>query len=228
MVAWFDSFARDYDQWYLSKIGNFIDKVEKELIADLAKFNIGENVLDIGSGTGTYSIWMNKLGLNVTSIDQSKEMINIAKEKASKEKLNIDWILGDAHVLPFPNQSFDLVVSVTAIEFMDNYRVVLNEAMRVLKPNGRLVIGVLTKNSPWGELYQEMAKNDPNNLFSRAHLFTEDEVVNLFDAEFKLKKGLYIPPSDNFNEEDAWISERKLQEAQAENAGFFAIRWNKG
>lgn len=226
-MAWFDSFANDYDNWYKSKLGNFVDTVEKRLIEDMAGFKAGEKVLDLGSGTGNYSLWLTTKGLKVTGLDQSRAMMNIAKEKAVEGNLAIDWVEADATQLPFSNESFDLVLSVTAIEFMDDIEAVLKEAIRVLKPNGRLVIGVLTKDSPWGKLYQQMAEIDKGNLFSKAHLFQEKELQDLLPIQYKMKKGLYLPPIEEFDETDAWEIENSKQLEQAENAGFFVIRWNK-
>lgn len=226
-MAWFDNFASDYDNWYQSKLGNFVDKVEKRLIEDLAGFKKGEKVLDLGSGTGNYSIWLAKKGLYVTGVDQSKGMMNIAKKKVEEDNLSIDWIEADATQLPFPDGSFDIVISVTAIEFMDDIKGVLMEAKRVLNTNGRLIIGVLTKNSPWGKLYQQMAELDKDNLFAKAHLFLEEELPDLLPQQYKLKKGLYIPPVEEFNEDDAWEVENNKQMEQADSAGFFVIRWDK-
>lgn len=226
-MAWFDTFANDYDNWYETKLGNFVDTVEKRLIEDMAGFKTGEKVLDLGSGTGNYSIWLAKKGLYVTGVDKSTGMMNIAKKKALDDNLFIDWVEADAVQLPFPNESFDLVLSVTAIEFMDDIEVVLMEALRVLKTNGRLIIGVLTKNSPWGELYQKMAEADKNNLFAKAHLFLEEDLSTLLPLQYKLKKGLYMPPVDEFDEEEASRIETSKQLEQAGNAGFFVVRWDR-
>ncbi|TCS79412.1 class I SAM-dependent methyltransferase [Tepidibacillus fermentans] len=226
-MAWFDSFAKDYDQWYESNLGRFVDRVEKKLIEEMAKPEKNEQVLDMGAGTGTYSLWLAKKGLQVTAVDQSKEMLKIAQDKAEKEGLNIEWQIGDAHQLPFKDGTFDLVVSVTAVEFMDHPKKALREAMRVLKPNGRLVIGVLTKESSWGELYTQKAEEDPNNLFAKAHLYREEEIETLLPYSFQLKKGLYLPPVMQFDEKEAEKIERERQGKQEKGAGFFVIRWDK-
>ena len=136
-------------------------------------------------------------------------------------------MIEDAHALPFQDEQYDLIVSVTAIEFMDNPKNVLMEAMRVLKPNGRLVIGLLTKESPWGELYQAMVKEDPTHLFAKAHLYTEEEIKQLLPYPFLLKKGLFIAPTEEFELEQAFLKEKEEQEKQAEKAGFFAVCWIK-
>lgn len=226
-MAWFDAFAQHYDCWYQKKLGSFVDQVQKQLIEDIAEPKANETVLDIGSGTGNYSLWLAQKGLRVSAIDQSQEMMSIAQKKAEKENVKIAWYLEDAQSLPFSDNTFDLVISVTAIEFMDDPKQVLQEGMRALKQNGRLVIGVLTKESPWGELYQKAAEEDPANIFAKAHLYTEKEIDTLLFKDFKLKKGLYIPPMEEFDLETAWETEKKQQEVQAERAGFFVIRWDK-
>ncbi|TYB84304.1 MAG: class I SAM-dependent methyltransferase [Kosmotoga sp.] len=224
-LSWFDAFAKDYDAWYREKLGSFVDKVQKQLIEELAKPEAGEITLDIGSGTGNYSIWLARKGLYVTAIDESKEMMAISKKKVEKDNLNIDMYLGKAESLPFTENSFDLVVSVTTIEFVDNPAQVLREAIRVLKPGGRLVIGVLTKDSPWGDFYQSKIKEDPNNVYAKAHLFTEEELCKLLNMHYVLKKGLYVDPLDEFDEKVACKIEQKKQYEQANRAGFYVIRW---
>lgn len=226
-MSWFDAFAKDYDDWYREKLGSFVDKVQKQLIEELAKPKAGERALDIGSGTGNYSIWLAKKGLEVTAIDESREMITIAKKKAEKDNLNIDLYLGKGESLPFAENSFDLVVSVTTIEFVHNPTKVLREAISVLKPGGRLVIGVLTKDSPWGEFYQSKVNRDPNNVYAKSHLFTEEKLDKLLNMHYVLKKGLYIDPLEEFDEKEAWKREQRKQDEQANRAGFFAIMWSK-
>ena len=226
-MAWFDSFAKDYDQWYESKLGSFVDAVEKNLMEELAQPKREERALDLGSGTGTYSLWLARNGLNVTALDQSVEMLKVAKGKAEKQGVSIDFRNGDAHKIPFEDNTFDLVVSVTAVEFMDEPQSVLQEAMRVLKPGGRLVVGLLTKESSWGEMYAQRAKEDPTNLFAKAHLYTEEDVNNLLPYSYQLKKGLYIPPMMELDIEEAKQVEKEKQERQEPGAGFFAVRWDK-
>ncbi|TYB91501.1 MAG: methyltransferase domain-containing protein [Kosmotoga sp.] len=226
-LSWFDAFAKNYDDWYRGKLGRFIDKVQKQLIEKLAEPKAGEKALDIGSGTGNYSIWLAKKALEVTAIDESREMMAIAKKKAKKDNLNIELYLGKAESLPFSESIFDLVVSITSIEFVDNPPKVLREAIRVLKPGGRLVIGVLTKDSPWGKFYQSKIKGDPNNVYAKAHLFTEEEIDELLNTHYVLKKGLYIDPLEEFDEKEAWKREQSKQDEQSNGAGFYVIRWIK-
>ncbi|WP_070119701.1 class I SAM-dependent methyltransferase [Bacillus marinisedimentorum] len=226
-MAHFDAYANEYDAWYTTPLGQYADDVEKVLIKDLADPKEDERALDIGSGTGNYSIWLAERGLDVTALDQSDEMTKIAKKKAFARGLSIDFRLGHAETLPFEDESFDLVTSVTAVEFMDNPSTVLKEAMRVLKPGGRLVIGLLTLDSPWGEMYRQSVAANPDSLFAKAHLYKEEEVKDLLPQEYTLKKGLYYPPHQEFDAEEAAETEYKNQKMQTDRAGFFAVRWVK-
>lgn len=225
-LAWFDAFAKDYDRWYESKLGRFVDRIEKGMIESLAQPQRGEEALDLGAGTGNYSLWLADQGVHVTGLDPSREMLAIAREKDGDKKVR--WVEGDAHDLPFMDGSFHLVISVTALEFMKEPQKVLREAMRVLKPGGRIVLGLLARESPWGELYSSLAAKDPAHLFAKAHLYREEEIPLLLPGvEYTLRKGLYLPPVNDFDEEEAFAEEAKRSRSDAPGAGFFAVRWDK-
>ncbi len=154
MKSVFDRSAEKYDEWYESERGRRIDEIETNLIMSLLKPRKGERILDVGCGTGNYSIKLAKLGCVVVGIDPSKDMINRALEKSMKLHLkDVSFKLGKAEELPFPDEDFDAVVSVTAIEFFDEVEKAVSEMFRVLKSGGRLVIGTINRESPWGKLY---------------------------------------------------------------------------
>lgn len=82
-MALFDQEASTYDNWYNTPLGSFVDRLEKELIAKSAQPQAGEKALDLGCGTGIFTIWLAKQGLDVTGIDLSSEMLAKAREKHS-------------------------------------------------------------------------------------------------------------------------------------------------
>lgn len=226
-MAWFDAHANDYDAWYDTELGRYVDSVEKGLIEELAEPVSGERALDIGCGTGNLSIWLAETGLTVIGVDESPAMLQVAAAKIAGTGLAVDWVLGDASALPFAGERFDLVISVAAMEFVPARDELPRATMRLLRPGGRLVVGLLARDSPWGELYLRDAEEKADSVFANVHLFTEDELPGMLEAPYVLRKGLYQPPDPDLDREAAEQLEREKQALQEGRAGFFAVRWVK-
>lgn len=226
-MAWFDAHASGYDAWYDTGLGRYADRVEKELIERLAGPVPGQRALDLGCGTGQHALWLAGQGLAVTGLDESAPMLELAAAKPEGAGLDVRWLLGDAAALPFDADRFDLVISVAALEFVDDPAQVLAEAMRVLRPGGRLVVGLINSDSTWGDLYRQDAAQPAGSVFARAHLFTEPEIPRLLKAPFTLRRALYHPPVPELDPAAAERREREGQARQDEGAGFIGVRWVK-
>jgi ubiquinone/menaquinone biosynthesis C-methylase UbiE len=220
----FDLEARSYDEWYNQPLGKFVDEVETSAIFELLKPMPNENILDVGCGTGNYSVMLAKLGCKVTGIDVSTEMLKVAREKAEKLCLNVNFINCDAQDLPFESNFFDAVLSVATFEFIPNPHKAFEELYRVVKQGGRIVIGFINKESPWGELY-ESEEFKKNTVFKYAHLFTKKEISKIKpDALVDIIETLYTPPTADVNElsfEFERTSKNKFR------GGFLVAKWKK-
>lgn len=203
--------------------------MEKELIAKSAQPQAGEKALDLGCGTGIFTIWLAKQGLDVTGIDLSSEMLAKAREKAQRQDLAIHWIQADINRLPFERETFDLVIGNIVLEFVENPEKVVAEALRVLKKDGRLVIGLINKESYWGRTYSQKGKDNPDIVFAHAHFYSEQTIASWETSHFaSLDYGLYITPENFENENQALELEKKLSRTLKKNqAGFIVARWNK-
>ncbi|MEA1906316.1 MAG: class I SAM-dependent methyltransferase [Euryarchaeota archaeon] len=98
------------------------------------------SVLDVGCGTGIITLPLAELGHNVTGIDLSEGMLNIAKEKASNLDLSIEFKLGDADFLPFEDGLFDVVINRHLLWTLPNPEKAVSEWKRVLTPGGKIMI----------------------------------------------------------------------------------------
>ncbi|XJZ26920.1 class I SAM-dependent methyltransferase [Bacillota bacterium Lsc_1132] len=228
-MALFDLSASTYDSWCSTEIGSFVDHLEKDVIFQLALPQKGECALDLGCGTGIYSIWLARMGLKVTGIDTSLNMLEIAKEKSAAASLDIDFIQADIHQLPFADETFDLIVGNIVLEFVDEPQQVMKEVFRVLKKGGRFVCGFIGKDSSWGKKYQKQGQEKAESVFANANFFSPETVRNLFSFPVdKIQLGLFFADDEFVNCTQAATIERdRLKQAIEKDAGYFAVRWKK-
>jgi len=119
-------------------------------LMDFLNIQKKEKILDIGCGTGNYSIEAAKLGALVTGIDLSSEMLKIAKEKAINAGLNIKFMKMDAENMLFSSDYFDKIVTASVPHVVENIDIFLMEISRVLKPGGYAVIHIVNPYSVAG------------------------------------------------------------------------------
>ncbi len=223
-MAVFDKEAASYDDWYKTKMGNFIDEVETNLAFRLFKPTEGMKVLDIGCGTGNFSIKLAKMGCEVIGIDVSNEMLERAKIKAKEENLDIKFYNMDVYNINFKDESFDAVFSMAAFEFIKEPQKAINEIFRVAKRGSQILIGTINKDSKWGELYLRDSFRE-DSVFSHADFKTMDDLKSL-NPEHLIDTGecLFIPP--NIDEEEINI-EKEKELSSRERGGFICALWKK-
>lgn len=222
MAELFDSIARDYDEWYKRPLGALVDRIEKEPVYEFLQPLAGEEILDVGCGTGNLSLELARMGARVTGIDISDEMLEVARRKADAEGLRIAFLKGDFMNLPFAANSFDKVVSVTALEFAPDLKAALEECYRVLRPGGRLVVGVIGGNSLWSKHYQEKAARDSSSVFRYARFYTLDELLAAMPGVGVRGKAVLFfgPDFDAAREEEALEIESRAAAEGRRDGGF--------
>jgi 2-polyprenyl-3-methyl-5-hydroxy-6-metoxy-1,4-benzoquinol methylase len=96
--------------------------------------------LDLGTGSGIVACYLAQFGCRVHAIDHSPEMLAIAKDRAASMGVQVDFELADAETLKFPDAYFDAVTINAVLHHLADYRPMLREAVRVLKPGGILYV----------------------------------------------------------------------------------------
>lgn len=146
---------KEYDAWYKTPLGSLCDKLEKEAVFALFvdRFKICPHlVLDVGCGTGNYTLELAQKGIKAVGIDSSFDMALFAKTKAERQGLEANFVVGNVEAMPFKNDAFDGVLSITTLCFVSNAEMTVDEIKRVVKPGGDVVLGELNKLSYWAVL----------------------------------------------------------------------------
>ncbi len=130
--------AQGYDKWFEDPKNKFVFDLENDLIVKLLSPQSGERLLDVGCGTGNYLNIFADMGLNVTGLDSSPYMLDIARQKLGHRA---EIRRGVAEDLPFDDNTFDIATLITVLEFTENPVKAIEEACRVARD--RVFLGVL-------------------------------------------------------------------------------------
>lgn len=162
-TAPFETDHLHYDTWFVRHAAAY----QSELLAVRALLPWRGLGLSIGVGTGRFA---GPLGVRM-GIDPARAVLDYAVERG------ISVVRGVAEALPFTDESFDYALSVTTICFVDNATYMLEEAYRILRPGGTLVIGFVDRASDLGRIY--LAQQAENIFYREASFFSASEVEQL-------------------------------------------------
>lgn len=138
-----------YRRWRSSRLGQITDTLEERLIVELVGPPLGRRILDVGCGDAALAVALAKRGAIVTGVDADPRMLAAGRARAEASGVAVQLLQGDVRALPFPDGSFDLVLAVTVLCFVDDAARAVGEMGRVLAPGGRLLIGELGRWSLW-------------------------------------------------------------------------------
>jgi 2-polyprenyl-3-methyl-5-hydroxy-6-metoxy-1,4-benzoquinol methylase len=141
--------AETYARWRATTLGGITERVETQLVFELAGPLQGKRVLDVGTGDGAYALEAAARGALVTALDDDAQMLAAAAARAAQRGLTLERVKGQAQTLPFADASFDVVFAVTVLCFMPDPKLAVREMVRVLVPGGCVVLGELGRFSVW-------------------------------------------------------------------------------
>jgi SAM-dependent methyltransferase len=121
----------------------------------------GEEVLDVATGTGNVALPAAAGGAQVIGLDITPELFDTARERASDQGVDVEWVEGDAEDLPFDDERFDVVLSVFGVQFAPRHQVVADELTRVTRANGRIGLVNWTPEGLIGQMFKIMGKYLP-------------------------------------------------------------------
>ena len=162
----FDSLASDYDAWFEEE-GRLIFALEVEALKQVLPL-LPKPWIEIGIGSGRFA---QALGIDI-GLDPSSELLKIARNRGARV------LLGRGEEAPFKDGSFGAIFFIVTLCFVDSPNRILTEAARLLKSGGELVLGLVLKESPWGQLYQR--EKETGHRFYRHTTFYSYADVEIF------------------------------------------------
>ncbi len=167
----FDIIAGDYDEFYKTELGKQIDIAEKRAVKSLLDGVPRAMSLEVGCGTGHWTRFFRIMGFPLVAIDVSEKMLEVA---IKKNILGTVFLNADVEQMPFRDNYFSNVFTITTLEFVKNLDKAISEINRILKPGGYFLIGALNGASQY--VQHQMKKG---GTLSHARAFTPDTLRNL-------------------------------------------------
>jgi SAM-dependent methyltransferase len=126
-----------------------------------AKIAPGQSVLDVACGTGVVAITAARAGAMVRALDLSPTLLERGRENTRIAGVEVDFVAGDAEALPYPDATFDVVLSQFGHMFAPRPEVAVAEMMRVLKPGGRVAFTTWPPDHFTGRMFALLGKYMP-------------------------------------------------------------------
>jgi SAM-dependent methyltransferase len=162
----FDDLASAYDAWFEDE-GKLIFATEVKAFQKILPL-LPKPWLEVGVGSGRFAQSLNiKRG-----IDPSAKLLAIARKRG------INVFLGKGECRFFDEGTFGTVFLIVTLCFVDSPVAVLQEAYRILKPGGKIVLGLVLRDSPWGQYYLAK-KEEGHRFYKHATFYSYQEVTEL-------------------------------------------------
>jgi len=174
----FDSLSSAYDTWFEDE-GKAIFTIEVQAFQKVLPF-LPKPWLEMGVGSGRFA---QALGIE-NGLDPSIKLLDMAKNRGT------NVFLGKGESCPFKEATFGAVFLIITLCFVDSPLTTLRQTNRILRNNGKIVLGLILLESPWGQFYQSK-KERGHRFYKHANFYNYDEVVRLLEgADFKVEKVL--------------------------------------
>lgn len=135
------------------RIANFTSQAADDFVQRIS-IRTGSRVLDVACGTGNTAIPAARAGASVTGVDIASNLLAQARQRATAETLDIRFEEGDAEELPFPDHSFDVIISMFGAMFAPRPDRIAAEFLRVCKPGGLIAMANWTPEGFVGKSFE--------------------------------------------------------------------------
>ena len=132
-----------------------------ERLCEAVELRAGQQVLDVATGHGNTALAAARRFCDVIGLDYVPELLARGRERAAAERLPVNFQEGDAEALPYPDASFDVVLSTLGVMFAPNHEQTARELVRVCRPGGKIGLANWTPDGFIGELFRTIGRHIP-------------------------------------------------------------------
>lgn len=187
--------AEAYDRWYETPRGRWIGQREVALLLGELQPHPEESLLDVGCGTGFFTRALaSVIGGPVTGVDINPAWVDYARRRNTDK---VSYEVADARALPYEAASFDLVVSIATLCFIDEERAAVREMLRVARR--RVAIGLLNRRSL---LWLRKGRNGGRGGYRGARWHTIGEAADLLTGlpvqHLRVRTAIHLPGGGRF------------------------------
>src|SRR5262249_5827187 len=171
--------ARQKSTWEsgdFGQVAKFITPIAEQFMAGI-DLQPGTKVLDAACGTGNLAVLAARRGCITSGLDIASNLVAQARGRAQEESLDIEYTEGDAEAMPYPDASFDAVVSMYGVMFAPNPERVVHELIRVTKPGGLIALANWTPQGFIGKMFAVFGRHLPPPAGLPSPLLWGDEAV---------------------------------------------------
>jgi ubiquinone/menaquinone biosynthesis C-methylase UbiE len=177
-------------------------------VVDAVQPGPGQEMLDVATGSGNVAIPAAARGAQVTGLDLTPELLEVARRRAQEQGVQVNFIEGDAENLPFADASFDIVTSCFGVIFTPRHGQAAGELARVARPGGKLAFTAWTPEGVNGQMFKTVGKHmppPPPEVTSPTMWGTEEYARSLFapsGVELSFKREMVTFTADS---PEAWV-----------------------
>lgn len=181
-------------EFYYKPIFSYVFRKRLKMCIKLLNGYKFDRMLDAGYGAGIFFFSLNKICKEMYGIDEHKKHKEI-REKYKKYGLNLKLASGDIANLPYENEFFDGLVSISTLEHIKGLDIVISEFHRVLKKDNYLFAGFPVKNKITDTFYKIMTPflKEKKDILNDIHVSSHKDIIKAIEKKFKIIKIIKLP-----------------------------------